>query len=100
MTIQSTLRPINGQKVAASGTTARTATAFENNDIGIYCATDCYIKFGDSTVTATTTDGGYDMLVAAGSRQDVRNGGASHVAVILASGSDTVYINEWTKKVV
>jgi hypothetical protein len=100
MTMQTVLRPTNTQVISVSGTAAENATAFKNSNITIYCATACYVKFGaDNSVTATTTAGsGYDIFVPAGQARDISTGGAPYVSVILASGSDTVYINEWTHK--
>ena len=100
MTIQSTLRPCNSQEISASTTAAENATSFKNSDITIYCATACYIKLGvDDTVTATTTAStGYDKFIPAGVLTDINTGGATYISVILGSGSDTVYLNEWSKK--
>lgn len=100
MTMQTTLRPINSHEVSVSGTAAENSTAFTNPTITIYCDTVCYIKFGaDDTVTATTTAGsGYDMRIPASQLVDVSTGGAPYVSIILDSGSDTAYINEWTHK--
>lgn len=97
MTMQTILRPLNGQKVSVSGTSARNTTAFTHSDITIRCETACYIKLGDASVVATTSDGGYDRYLSAGVDFDMKTGGASHVAIILASGSDTAYINEHSK---
>ena len=99
MTIQSTLRPINSHEVSVSGTAAENATAFKNSDISVFCATACFVKLGsDDTVTATSTAGtGYDIYVPANQRTDIRTGGAPYVSIILASGTDTAYVNEWTK---
>lgn len=47
---------------------------------------ECYIKFGDSTVVATTAD----MPVASGSTELFTKGGATHVAFITASGTALV----------
>ncbi len=99
MTIQSILRPTISHEVSVSGTAAENSTAFTNGDITIHCATACYIKLGtDNTVTATTTAGtGYDMYVPASVTKDIRTGGATYISIILASGTDTAYINEWSK---
>lgn len=98
MTMQTTKRPTLTHEISASGTAARNTTAFRNSDISLYCAdTAFYIKLGDSSVTATTTAGaGYDRYCAAGVYHDIRTGGATHVSVILASGTTTIYVNEWT----
>lgn len=97
MTSRTVMRPIKGSthQLSVSGTSAR-AGAFVNNDVSIYCATACFVKFGGSTVTAATNN--YDIYVPASTRVDLRSGGNTHLAVILASGSDTAYINEWSKK--
>lgn len=96
MTIQSTLTPINGDDLQLSVSTSSARTGpFTENDVSFYCATECWIKFGDSTVTASTSS--YDIMVPALTMLDMRNGGNSYMAVI-SSGSDTAYINEWTKK--
>jgi len=98
MTMQTVLRPVNSHEISASTTTARNSTAFKNNSITLRSASDFYIKLGGSTVTATTTAGsGYDKLCKGGVDYDINTGGATHVAVILGSGTDTIYINEWSK---
>lgn len=98
MTMKTNMGVVNGSthQLSVSGTTARTTTAFTNTDIRIYCATACFVKFGDNTVTASTSS--YDVYVPAGQPYDLDTRGAQYVAVILASGSDTAYINEWTNK--
>lgn len=98
MTMQTMKRAIKGSDhdITVSTSSARTTVKFTEPEIGIYCATACYVKFGDDTVTVSTSD--YDVYVPAGQRYDLRNGGAGYAAVILASGSDTAYINEWTDK--
>jgi hypothetical protein len=91
------LRPIRSQEIAVSTTTARSA-ALKRDEIQVFCSSDFYIKFGDSTVTCTTTAGtGYDKRCLAG-HYDFNTGGKTHVAVILGSGSGTLYLNELTKK--
>lgn len=44
---------------------------------------ECYIKFGDSTVVATTAD----MPVASGSTELFTKGSTTHVAFITSSGT-------------
>jgi hypothetical protein len=98
MTMETILRPVNGSShdISVSGTTARTTVNFTNTAIGFYCATAAYIKFGGSDVEVSTSS--YDMFIPAGVRVDLKTGGAGYVAVILASGTDMAYINEWTEK--
>ncbi len=96
MATEMTLCPKRGQTISASTTSARTGTAFTAPEIRIKCASDLYIKLGDSTVVATTEK--YDMVYfAADGPLDIKNQGHSHLAVIMSSGSDTVYVNEWEK---
>jgi hypothetical protein len=93
MTTRSTMRPQRGSnlELSVSGTSAR--VALQAPTIGIYCETACYVKFGGDSVAAATND--YHIYVPAGQSRDIDTGGAGYVAVILASGSDTAYINEW-----
>ena len=97
MTLQTTLRPIRGSdlKIAVSDESARSGP-FIRSDIRYYCATDSYVKLGDSTVEASDSD--FDMLVPAGQDLDFNVGGNTYLAAIIASGTDTAYINEWSKK--
>lgn len=97
MTMQTTLRPMNGSdlELSVSDTTARSGP-FTKSDVTIYCDTACFIKLGGSTVEASTSD--YDKYIPAGLPVDISNGGNTYMAVILASGTDTAYINEWSKK--
>ena len=99
MTMQTVKKPVNSHEISASTTTARNSTALKNANIHFYCSSAAYVKFGDSTVTATTTPGtGYDKYITAGVEVDLATGGATHIAVILGSGSATAYVHEWTHK--
>lgn len=100
MTTQTVLRPLNGQTVSVSGTSAVNSTKLTSANITVKCDTACFIKFGDSDVEATTSDGGYDKHLSAGAEYDLATGGAGYIAIILASGTDTAYINEWTHKAI
>ena len=90
------LSPIRPQEISASTTTAR-SVALQKDEIQVYCASDFYIKFGDSTVVCTTATTGYDKRCKAG-HYDLNTRGQTHVAVILGSSTATVYLNELTKK--
>lgn len=98
MTTETILRPIKGSdhELSVSTTSARTTVKFTNTGVGFYCDTAAYIKFGDSDVTASTSD--YDKFIPAGLHYDLKTGGAGYAAVILGAGEDTAYINEWTEK--
>lgn len=101
MTMQTTKRPLRPQAISASTTTARNSSALQNSDIHVFCTSDVYIKFGGSTVEASTTVlTGYDKLVPANTGVDLNTGGATHIAVILGSSTATVHIHEWTHKAI
>lgn len=100
MTMQTILRPTGGDvyDIAYDATTGgvKNATAFTESKIRISPTTDCYIKFGGSTVTVSATS--YDMRLAAGGDYDLDTGGAGYVAIIRQSADGTAYINQWTHK--
>jgi hypothetical protein len=89
---------INGaHAISASVTSARNSTAFadETRVISLYATQPVYIKFGDSSVTATSAN----HYFPAGVYYDVAIGGdetahATHIAVLAVSTSGTVYISE------
>lgn len=98
MTTKTLMRPIKGSDhdISVSTTSARTTVKFTESEISFYCASAAYIKFGGSSVTASTSD--YDKFVPSGVVIDLKTGGAGYLAVILGAGSDTAYIHEWTDK--
>ncbi len=99
MSFDFTFKPENGQTISASDTTARNSTAFTRDEISMYSSTHgFYIKFGDNAVAAASTAGKYDRFCAAGVYHELNTGGNQYVAVILASGTDTIHVNQWTKK--
>lgn len=89
-------------QISASGTTARNTTAFEtygdtpdedatHRVITVFCATGFHFKTGGSGVEAATTD----HYVPGGIMVDIPMPiSHTHIAVILASGTDTVYVSE------
>jgi len=81
------------QQVSTSGTTAA-STAIASACIRVFSATATFIKAGDSSVTATTSAGGYDIYLPANATYDLHIGDNTNVAAILSSGSDTLYISE------
>lgn len=95
MTMQTILRPSKGNthEVSFTGTSARNSTAFTSSKIRIYATQACYIKFGDDTVTASSSD--YDIYLPASLAVDLYTGGAQHVAIIEDSSAGTAYINQW-----
>lgn len=99
MSYELSLYPINGTTISATTTSARNTTAFVRNEVSVYSvATGYYVKFGGSTVVATATPGGYDRYCAPGIYHELNTGGNQYMAVITASGSDTVHVNQWQKK--
>jgi len=99
MSMDFTFKPENGQTIGASTTLARNSIAFTRDEVCIYSETsDFYLKFGASDGTVTTTSGGYDKRCLAGKEYELNTGGHQYVAVILASGTDTIHVNQWTKK--
>lgn len=92
------LKSGGAQTIAATGTTARNATAFnaDTKVIGIYADGPVYVAIGDDSIEATSGDHYlpgelyYDIAIAGG-----RSGAqATHMAVLAADGDCTVYISE------
>lgn len=100
MTMQTVLRPYGGSTydVAYDATAGgvKNATAFTESAIRIKPTTDCYIKFGGSAVTVSSSD--YDMHLTGGTEYDLSTGGSGYVAIIRVSNNGTAYINQWTHK--
>jgi hypothetical protein len=84
--------PAAAQRISASTTSARNATAFGkyNGKLLIYCDSELWYKLGNSTVTATNTD----HHLPPGMALVMDRGESDHLAVILGSGTATVYISE------
>lgn len=92
------LRDDAAHQITSSGTSARNSTAFNaaTRIIFIYATENIYIKFGDDTVTATTSDhflpaGTMFNLTIRGGKSGAQY---SHVAVLQVSSGGTVYISE------
>lgn len=100
MTMQTILRPYGGSTydVAYDATTGgvKNLTAFTESKIRIKPTTDCYIKFGGSTVTVSSSS--YDMHLTGGNEYDLATGGAGYIAIIRVSEDGTAYINQWTHR--
>ena len=91
------LNPNGAHAIAASSISARNIVAFnpDTRVISLYTTTPVYIKFGDDTVEATSSD----HYFPAGLYFDFAIGGdktvhTPYVAVITQSGSGTVYVSE------
>ncbi len=91
------LKDGGAQSIAASVTSARNVTAFdeETRVVSVYSDVAIFVKFGDSSVSATTSDhyipSGlyYDLAIGGG-----RVGHYTHIAVLRESVDGTVYISE------
>lgn len=91
------LKTAGAHTIAASGTAARNATAFDADTrvISIYATVPVYLKFGDNTVTATNAahyfPSGvyYDFAIGGGA-----SGHYTHVSALAVSSSGSVYISE------
>lgn len=91
------LKDGGAHKINATATSARNSTAFnsETQIISLYATTGVYIKFGDSAVTATTSD----HYFPAGVYYDFAIGGdgaaqKTHIAALRESSDGAVYISE------
>ena len=79
--------------ISVTGTSARAeipSGAGAEDIIRIACNTDCHIKFGDSTVEATTSDPLFTQGVEAFKVPDT----STHVAAIQVSASGTMTLTE------
>ena len=80
-----------------TSSSASNSTAFDaaTHVVSLYATEDIYLKFGDETVTATTSDhffpAGiyYDVSIG-----DEANGHATHIAALRVSGDGVLYISE------
>ena len=80
-------------KISITGTSARVAlpSGVGHEDVlRLASTTDCYIKFGDSTVEATTSD----ALFTAGVELFKVPAAATHVAAIQVSASGVMTVTE------
>ena len=91
------LRDDGAHQISAGTTSARNSAAFDaaTRVISLYATTDVYVRFGNSSVTATTSD----HFFPAGIYYDVAIGGEktghdTHIAVLRVSADGTVYVSE------
>lgn len=91
------LRSGGAHSINSSTTTARNSTAFNaaTRVVSLYATAAVYVKFGDSSVTATSSDHYfpadtyYDFAIGGD-----RTGHYTHVAVLTLSGTGKVYVSE------
>ena len=91
------LKNSGAHAISATATSARNSTAFDASTelVSLYATGPVYVKFGDSSVTATTSDHYfptgiyYDFAIGGGETKQ-----ATHVAVLRADTDCTVYVSE------
>ena len=91
------LKDSGAHVISTSVVSARNTTAFDADTrvLSVYATQDVYLKFGDSSVTATTSD----HFFPAGVYYDVAIGGdgtghATHLAALRVADDGSVYISE------
>ena len=91
------LKENGAHNIAISATSTRNTTAFdaETKIISLYTDVPAYLAFGDSSITATTSD----HYFPAGIYYDVSIGGDhsahyTHIAALQVSQAGTLYISE------
>ena len=86
------LFPASQVAVTVTGTTARTAADFDVDTLAVELTPteDMYIKFGDSTVTATSSD----VLIKSGIVYVYAINGNDRLAAIRVSTNGTLYVTE------
>ena len=92
------LKAIGGaHAINATATTARNTTPFDGNTrvISLYATGPVYVRFGDTTATATASD----HYFPSGVYYDFSIGGGpvphySHIAVLAASADCVLYVSE------
>jgi len=91
------LKGSNAHSISVTATTAKNTTAFDADTrvASLYATEDMYVKFGDSSVTATISDHFfpkgiyYDFAIGGGKvKQSI------HVAAIRVTTDGTLYISE------
>lgn len=91
------LRSGGAHAISAGASSARNSTAFDaaTRVVSLYATNPAYVKFGDSSVTATNSD----HYFPAGVYYDFSIGGdetahLTHIAVLQVSSAGTVYVSE------
>ncbi|MBX2834203.1 MAG: hypothetical protein KTR28_04430 [Micavibrio sp.] len=91
------LKSGGAHQVNITATSLRNSSAFGENTrvVSIYATSDSYVKFGDNTVTATSSD----HFFPAGLYYDVALGGENsphftHISALRSSADGVLYISE------
>lgn len=93
------LRDSGAHSIAFTATAARNSTAFDVDTkvISLYATAPVYLKLGDGSVTATTSDhyfpAGiyYDVAIAGGTAKGPHN---AYISALRTSEDGTLYISE------
>lgn len=91
------LSPDGAHKIAATSSSARNTTAFNNTTrvVGLYATGDVYIKFGDNAESASSSDhyfpGGLYYDFAIGGDKNLHT---PYLAVIAAAADCDIFISE------
>lgn len=80
----------NGDTTSVTSSSASIAIASES--CRVYSTTACYLKSGDSTVTASSSD--YDIYLPALVTYDISVGSDTHLAAIRDSADGTLHTSE------
>lgn len=86
-----------GQSLAVTTTTARKALSTNGYNVLTLTASGCnmFLRFGNGSVVATTSDNGFSLFLVDGSSVDVVNSDVvtnTNLAAIAGTGSGTLYI--------
>ncbi len=86
------LKSGGAQQVSFTNSSARQSVAFAADRVGIsvYATKDCFIRTGESAVTAANTD----HFLPAGFYTTIALKGHTHIAVIRSAENGTLYISE------
>ena len=86
------LHPGTAQQIAVTGTTAHQTTAFASDTVAIavYTTQDCFIRTGNSSVVAATTD----HFLPAGFYTTLALKGDIYLAAISNGTNGTIYLSE------
>jgi hypothetical protein len=83
--------PMKGSVEISASTSTAQSTALTGNIVMAYCATACYIAWGVNP-TATLGAGDGKTFCPASEWTEVHINDGDKIAVILASGTDTMYV--------
>jgi len=92
--VLSFVRGSGTHKISFNATSARNSTPFVSPVLSIYATEDCYIEVGGAGVTSSTSRHFIPKLVYLDIELGDASGMATHLAVVQATASGTLYISE------